>query len=80
MLFYTLAKVLRLMLMLMLLILQLEKDPLTHIKQHIARMISAFMSLRFKKIIKKLGYENTVPIDRILSVKNARAWVSMDFT
>jgi len=22
----------------------------------------------------------TVPIDRILSVKNARAWVSMDFT
>ena len=23
---------------------------------------------------------DTVPIDRILSVKNARAWVSMDFT
>ena len=23
---------------------------------------------------------NTVPIDRILSVKNARVWVSMDFT
>ena len=23
---------------------------------------------------------NTVPIDRILGVKNARAWVSMDFT
>ena len=23
---------------------------------------------------------HTVPIDRILSVKNARAWVSMDFT
>ena len=23
---------------------------------------------------------NTVPIDRILSVKNARAWVSMEFT
>ena len=23
---------------------------------------------------------NTVPIDRILSVKNVRAWVSMDFT
>ena len=22
---------------------------------------------------------NTVPIDRIISVKNARAWVSMDF-
>ena len=26
------------------------------------------------------GYLFTVPIDRILSVKNARAWVSMDFT
>ena len=25
-------------------------------------------------------FMHTVPIDRILSVKNARAWVSIDFT
>ena len=35
-----------------------------------------FWHLKSKK--KKLDI--TVPIDRILSVKNASAWVSMDFT
>ena len=29
---------------------------------------------------KSIENEHTVPIDRILSVKNARTWVSMDFT
>ena len=27
----------------------------------------------------EIGYYYTVPIDRIISVKNAQAWVSMDF-
>ena len=40
---------------------------------------------RPQKVFPKFGnifhvYSYTVPIDRILSVKNARAWVSMDFT
>ena len=29
--------------------------------------------------INRIPDQYTVPIDRILSVKNARAWVSMDF-
>ena len=48
------------------------------------------ISEKGKKMIQKFNWrpdwpdwlkgQITVPIDRILSVKNAQAWVSMDFT
>ena len=46
---------------------------------------SYFCELFFANVILELSDSEkqaqlTVPIDRILSVKNARAWVSMDFT
>ena len=35
------------------------------------------LMIKFDLVVCK---QNTVPTDRISSVKNARAWVSMDFT
>ena len=41
------------------------------------RMSKVWINMLFHK---EKGLPFTVPIDRILSVKNVRAWVSMDFT
>ena len=56
-----------------------EEEELKRLKEKQAKR-KEVRAEQEKKLAQQKVRQNTVPIDRILSVKNSRAWVSMDFT
>ena len=55
-----------------------DKDEVLR-KNNLLRGSNIYISEDFSKRVRDQVNILTVPIDRIISVKNARAWVSMDF-